>query len=71
MLEQYDSRFNSILPRPSKLAQAVFRELNGTQIRSSIESGTKVGLNERVCGQMGVINVAWISGCVKDPFADN
>lgn len=64
-------RFNSILPRPSKLAQAVFLELNGTQMRSSIESGTNVGLNESVCGQIGVIKIARISGWVREPLADS
>lgn len=41
-------RLSSTLPRPSKLAQAVFLELKGTQIRSSMESGTNVGRNDRV-----------------------
>lgn len=41
-------RLSSTLPLPSKLTQAVFLELNGTQIRNSIESGTKVGRKDNV-----------------------
>lgn len=55
-------RFSSTLPRPSKLAQAVLRELYGTQIRNSMLSGRSIGRKDRVCGQMGVINRAGICG---------
>lgn len=51
-------RLSSTLPRPSKLAHAVFLELKGTQIRNSIESGTNVGRNDKVWGQIGVISRA-------------
>lgn len=55
-------RFNSTLPRPSNDAQAVLRELKGTHIRSSMLSGRSIGRKERVCGHIGVIRMAGISG---------
>jgi len=40
-------------------------------MRNSMLSGKSIGRKERVCGQIGVINKAGISGCTKDPPADN
>lgn len=57
-------------PRPSKEAQAVLLELNGTQIRSSMLSGRSIGRNDRVCGQRGVMSIEGISGWTKDPPAE-
>jgi hypothetical protein len=65
------SRFNSTRPRPSKLAQAVLRELYGTQTRSSIPSGSSIGRKDNVCGQMGEMSRAGIPGCTRDPPADS
>ena len=65
------ARFSSTLPRPSNEAQAVLRELKGTHIRSSTLSGNSMGRNDSVCGQIGVIRMAGISGCTNDPPADN
>ena len=64
-------RLSSTRPRPSNDAQAVLLELYGTQIRNSILSGSNIGLNDNVCGHMGVIKIAGISGCTKEPPADN
>ena len=55
-------RFSSTRPRPSNDAQAVLRELYGTQIRSSMLSGSSMGRNDNVWGQIGVIKIAGISG---------
>lgn len=65
------SRFNSTRPRPSNDAHAVLRELYGTHIRNSILSGRSIGRNESVCGQMGVISSAGISGCTSEPPAES
>jgi hypothetical protein len=64
-------RFSSTRPRPSKDAHAVLRELKGTQIRSSMLSGKSIGRKERVCGQIGVMSREGISGCTREPPADN
>ena len=64
-------RLSSTRPLPSNDAHAVLLELKGTHILSSILSGNNIGRNESVCGQMGVINIAGISGCTSEPPADN
>lgn len=66
-----DARLSSTRPRPSKEAQAVLRELKGTQTRSSMLSGRSSGRKERVCGHIGVIRRAGISGWTSDPPADS
>lgn len=62
---------NSTRPLPSNEAHAVERELYGTQMRSSIVSGRSIGLNESVCGQIGLIRSAGISGCTNEPPAES
>ena len=47
------------------------RESVGTRTRRTIESGTRRGRKERVWGQMGEMSMAGISGCTRDPPADN
>ena len=64
-------RFSSTRPRPSNDAHAVLLELYGTQMRNSMLSGSNIGRNDNVCGHMGVIRSAGISGCTKEPPADN
>lgn len=64
-------RFNSSRLRPSKEHHAVERLSAGTTTRKIILSGTKSGLNESVCGQIGEIRIAGISGWTKEPPADN
>lgn len=66
-----NARRSSTRPRPSKLAQAVLRELYGTQMRSSMLSGRSIGLNESVCGQIGVMRSAGTSGCTSEPPAES
>lgn len=58
-------------PRPSKDAHAVLRELYGTHMRSSMLSGRSMGRKDSVCGQMGVMSSAGISGCTREPPADS
>lgn len=70
MRDKY-SRLSSTRPRPSKLAQAVLLELKGTQIRNSIVSGNSIGRKDRVCGQIGVIKIAGISGWTREPPAES
>lgn len=43
----------------------------GTQIRSSIESGSSIGRKLSVCGQMGVMSRAGISGWTSEPPAES
>jgi hypothetical protein len=62
---------SSTRPRPSNEAQAVDRELYGTQMRSSMESGRRMGRKERVWGQMGVTKMAGDSGDTRDPPAES
>ena len=64
-------RFNSRRLRPSKEHHAVDRLSAGTTTLKIILSGTRRGLNDSVCGQIGEINIAGISGCTKLPPADN
>ena len=40
-------------------------------MRSSMLSGRSIGRKDSVCGQMGVIRIAGISGCTSEPPADN
>jgi len=49
----------------------VLRELYGTQMRSSILSGRSIGRKESVCGQMGVMRMAGISGWTSEPPAES
>ena len=49
----------------------MLRELNGTHIRNSMLSGKSIGRKESVCGQIGVISIAGISGCTSDPPAES
>ena len=66
-----DVRFSSRRLRPSKEHHAVLRLSAGTTTLKIILSGTKSGLNESVCGQIGEIKIAGISGWTKEPPADN
>lgn len=43
----------------------------GTQIRSSMLSGSNMGRKDRVCGQMGVMRRAGICGWTRDPPAES
>lgn len=51
--------------------QQTFRESSGRTILSSMESGSNMGRNDKVCGQIGVNNKAGTSGCTMDPPADS
>ena len=57
--------------RPSNEAHDVARELNGTQIRGSIVSGSGIGRKYSVSGQIGEMGIAGISGCTSGPPAEN
>jgi hypothetical protein len=69
--EEKNPRRSSTRPRPSKDAHAVLRELYGTQMRSSMLSGSSMGRNDSVCGQIGVMRSAGISGCTRLPPAES
>lgn len=66
-----DLRFSSTRPRPSNEAHAVLRELYGTQILSSMLSGSNIGRKESVWGQMGLMRIAGISGWTREPPAES
>jgi hypothetical protein len=40
-------------------------------MRSSMLSGNSIGRKESVCGHIGVISSEGISGCTREPPADN
>jgi hypothetical protein len=64
-------RLSSRRFRPSKEHHAVLRLSTGTTTLSTMESGTNSGRKDRVCGQIGEIKIAGISGWTRDPPADN